>query len=288
MRVAEAAAEVMRHLVTHSAHGYSQPNRAGDGTRETISIQGWGSVTVHGGDYDCSSAVRECYRALGVSTGGFTYTGNERSGLTATGSFRQVPLWSGTQAGDILLRKGHTELVIEVGGRPMQAGFRHSEHGSINGTKGDQTGYESACSPLNLGAWTTKIRYCGPEPREGSDMSAADVWNYAIGQDATAGKGNVPAWQRLSWVHHDTAALYAALCQGHRSPIKGDTSAGDLMTRICYMDWRIREMEPQVAALTEAVKALAQAKGADPDAIAKAVSDAVKAKLESMRIEVGA
>lgn len=121
---------------------------------------------------------------------------------------------------------------------------------------------------------------------EGDEMQAGDVWNYPIGGNATANKDNEPAWQRLSWAHHDTAALYARLTQPYKSPIEGDTSNGDLMTRICYMDARIRAMEPQIAALSEAVRTLAQAKGADPDAIARAVSDAVKAKLETIDLKV--
>lgn len=34
----EAAAQVMEHLINHSAHGYSQDNRAGDGTVEEITL----------------------------------------------------------------------------------------------------------------------------------------------------------------------------------------------------------------------------------------------------------
>ena len=50
------------------------------------------------------------------------------------------------------------------------------------------------------------------------DVSASDVWEYPIGQDATSGKGNVPAWQRLSWIHHDSAANYSALRGGYNGP----------------------------------------------------------------------
>ena len=84
-KVSEAASWIMWHLVTHAAHGYSQPNRMGDGTKETIDVPGWGKVTIAGGDRDCSSAVIECYRALGINVGGATYTGNERQCLLSTG-----------------------------------------------------------------------------------------------------------------------------------------------------------------------------------------------------------
>ena len=133
-KVSEAASWIMWHLVTHAAHGYSQPNRMGDGTKES-------------------------YRALGINVGGATYTGNERQCLLSTGLFEEVPLWGPTFDGDILLRSGHTEMVITVGGRQQQAGFRRSETHGINGRTGDQDGYESTYSPLQLGEWSHKIRY---------------------------------------------------------------------------------------------------------------------------------
>jgi len=40
-----AAALVADHIIDHNAHGYSQPNRAGDGTTETVSIT-WEDYTV--------------------------------------------------------------------------------------------------------------------------------------------------------------------------------------------------------------------------------------------------
>ena len=44
----------------------------------------------------------------------------------------------------------------------------------------------------------------------------------------------------------------------------------------------------QVTALTAAVKTLSESIGADPDTIAKAVQDAVKAKLDALEITVNA
>ena len=162
-KVSEAASWIMWHLVTHPAHGYSQPNRMGDGTREAIDVPGWGKVTIAGGDRDCSSAVIECYRALGINVGGATYTGNERQCLLSTGLFEEVPLYGPSFDGDILLREGHTEMV--VGDTRWQAGFRRSERHSITGAKGDQDGYESTYSALRLSDWTHKIRYYGPDPK---------------------------------------------------------------------------------------------------------------------------
>ena len=176
-KVSEAASWIMWHLVTHSAHGYSQPNRMGDGTKETIDVPGWGKVTIAGGDRDCSSAVIECYRALGINVGGATYTGNERQCLLSTGLFEEVPLYGPSFDGDILLREGHTEMV--VGDTRWQAGFRRSERHSIDGRTGDQDGYESTYSPLKLGEWQHKIRYYGPDDPRGTSVTKAKERNVA-------------------------------------------------------------------------------------------------------------
>lgn len=50
------------------------------------------------------------------------------------------------------------------------------------------------------------------------------------------------------------------------------------------MDKRIREISANNSALTEAVKTLVAAQGADPEKITQMVADAVKAKLDSLQI----
>lgn len=168
------AAEIMLHLVTHPAHGYSQPHRAGDGTIETVKLSDGTVTTVHGGDYDCSEAVRMCYVAAGVLPRGcYMWTGNEAALLKAHG-FAGVGLGD-LRVGDVLLRRGHTEMVVSVGGRLMQAGFRISEHRTINGTKGDQTGWESAYSALNSGAWSWAYRYVGGQPQGAAKAPVHDA-----------------------------------------------------------------------------------------------------------------
>lgn len=72
-------------------------------------------------------------------------------------------------------------------------------------------------------------------------MSESSFWNYPIGKDATKGKANLPAWQRLSWINHDTK-LMAAIIGRHDDGGTKDGTKGDLYTRVCYMDKRIREM----------------------------------------------
>lgn len=168
------AAEIMLHIVTHAAHGYSQPARAGDGTIETLTLSDGTVTTVHGGDYDCSEAVRMCYVAAGVLPRGcYMWTGNE-AGLLKAHGFASVGL-GGLQVGDVLLRHGHTEMVVSVGGRLMQAGFRISEHRTIRGTKGDQTGWESAYSALNPSAWSWAYRYVGGQPTGAAKATVHDA-----------------------------------------------------------------------------------------------------------------
>ena len=173
----------MLHLVTHPAHGYSQPARAGDGTIETLRLSDGTVTTVHGGDYDCSEAVRMCYVAAGVLPRGcYMWTGNEAALLKSHG-FAGVGLGD-LRVGDVLLRRGHTEMVVSVGGRLMQAGFRISEHRTIKGARGDQTGWESAYSALNPSAWSWAYRYVGGQP---TGASKATVHNATVSTSVPAG-----------------------------------------------------------------------------------------------------
>ena len=123
---------------------------------------------------------------------------------------------------------------------------------------------------------------------EGNDMtSAGDVWNYGLGENATSGKNNLPAWVRLSWVHHDTAALYRILTRTDDGGTK-DGSRGDIYTRVCYIDKRVREMTATITAQAAAIEALSKALGSNPADVAKTVETAVKAKLDALEINVTA
>ena len=164
----DALAEVMWHLVTHEAHGYSQYERAGDGTVETLYLSDGTLVSVHGGDYDCSEAIRACVAAVGLIPWGYwdsyMWTGNEPEILTGAGFEAISPYDAGV--GDILLRySGHTEMVVGgYDGELYQAGFRISEQGTIYGQQGDQTGWESTYSTFDpSGNWDVAFRYAGPE-----------------------------------------------------------------------------------------------------------------------------
>lgn len=136
----EAFAQLFEHLCTHDAHGYSQPARAGSGT-ETVSLSGGVTVTIAGGDRDCSSAVCSALKAVGVNIGSASYTGNMRQQLTKNGQFYVSTNISSAQRGDIYLNDTYHTAVCLGNGKLGE--FSISEHGTIKGTQGDQTGWES-------------------------------------------------------------------------------------------------------------------------------------------------
>lgn len=201
-----AAVEVMRHLCSHSAHGYSQPNRQGVGTGatafETITLSDGSRVKIAQGDRDCSSAAIEVYAALGVDVGGATYTGNMRSCMVKTGNFEWISGYSKSKvkAGDILLNETHHAAVCLGGGKLGQ--FSISERGTTHGTRGDQTGYESNVKSLYDYPWDGILRYCGPA-RKGSEAPSEPVkqepaqdWSTAYGDPTIFGTKMAAAWQR--------------------------------------------------------------------------------------------
>lgn len=148
----EIAVRLMKHLVDHNYHGYSQKSRWGDG-EGTCNIEITGKVyELEQGDRDCSSAIISAYEAAGISCGGATYTGNMRSNMVATGNFRWHPMRDGyvAKAGDVYLNEGnHTAMCLsEVPDLLME--FSISETGGIDGEEGDQTGWEShTCAYYN-------------------------------------------------------------------------------------------------------------------------------------------
>ncbi len=141
----QIAVELMKHLVTHDWHGYSQVSRWGDG-EGTCDIDIGGKVyKLEQGDRDCSSGVISAYEAAGISCGGATYTGNMRSCMCATGNFKWHPMSSGyiAQPGDIYLNEAcHTAMCLTVV-PDMLMEFAISETGGIDGAEGDQTDHES-------------------------------------------------------------------------------------------------------------------------------------------------
>ena len=90
---------------------------------------------------------------------------------------------------------------------------------------------------------------------------------------------------RIAYIDQRVRELHEELFDAHDS-CTGDGTNGNVSQRIDYIDMRVREMDVTIAALSEAIKTLSAAQGADPDTIAKAVSDAVKAKLETIKLTV--
>lgn len=126
---------------------------------------------------------------------------------------------------------------------------------------------------------------------EGDDMSAEDVWNFSQngikmrdriqGTDAAANATRTELFRLSQWNNKTHASALGNLVI--EQPVQGGAKLGD---RVAGIDNKTSQLITQVAALTEAVKTLAESKGADPDTIAKAVQEAVKTKLDSLKITV--
>lgn len=186
----EAFAQVMEHLVSHDGgggHGYSQANRMGDGTTETICLSDGTTVTIAGSDRDCSSAVVTALRAVGVNTFGASYTGNMREQLLKTGLFgwRKMGVKS-AQRGDIYLNeKCHTAVCVSPYGSArgdLLAQFSISEKGTVTGTKGDQTGRESNIKAYYSYPWDGTLYWLGDgKTLNGSNTEVADNTVQSLG-----------------------------------------------------------------------------------------------------------
>lgn len=123
------------------------------------------------------------------------------------------------------------------------------------------------------------------------DMSAEDVWNFdqngvkmrdrMQGTDAAANATRTELFRLSHWDNKTHASALGNLVI--EQPVQGGAKLGD---RVAGIDSKTSQLITQVAALTEAVKTLAESKGADPDTIAKTVQEAVKTKLDSLKITV--
>lgn len=165
---ADVIAEVAEHLAADDSHGYSQPNRAGDGGVEHVALSDGTVVAVHTGDYDCSEMVRTCVAAAGLLPWGYwdsyMWTGNEDDVLRNAG-FVRVNL-SSLRRGDVLWKTGHTGVYLGDG---LMADAHGDEWGGITGpNEGDQTGREIEVRGVWSCSWERAYRYMGPE-RDGAD-----------------------------------------------------------------------------------------------------------------------
>lgn len=187
LSVADTAAELMEHLATHNAHGYSQPNRGGVGTGggvgEYVTVSDGRTYGIALGDRDCSSAAIECYAAQGIDCGGAYYTGDMVADMVASGNFEKLPgsTWREAGRGNLLVATGkHTAMALG-GGKLGEAAI--SETGGLHGQVGDQTGYEIRIRDMYDDGWDAVLRYCGPEKEDevtdkDIEKIAAAVWNF--------------------------------------------------------------------------------------------------------------
>ena len=205
------------------------------------------TVTIRGGDRDCSSAVGTCLEAVGLlPPETYVWTGNER-GLLKMCGYVQVNLAS-PERGDVLWREGHTEMYLGDG---MQGGARIDETGGVHGpAKGDQTGNEIGRSPYDLGywKWESAWRYFGTKTCGGIPIAeaTAQVMDHLIDHAAhgysqdhrdgdgttetitlTWGEGRVPltidGWVGLNTVRYlqeDMGTPVDGLITGQYSPNK--------------------------------------------------------------------
>lgn len=140
LTISERIAQTAEHVIYHDVHGYSQPNRSGDGTQERLTYSDGSQYVIHGGDYDCSELARVCVNC-GI-TGNYSapikymWTGNEYDELINVGFTMISPYYA--CRGDILLRNGHTEIHL---GNGLCGGARIGDAG-IDGVQGDQGGWE--------------------------------------------------------------------------------------------------------------------------------------------------
>lgn len=133
-----------------------------DGTTEMIRLSDGTTVTIAGGDRDCSSAVITALRAVGINTFGASYTGNMKSELLKTGLFVwQAMGKASAKRDDIYLNeRHHTAVCVSPYGSArgdLLAQFSISERGTVAGTKGDQNGRESNIKPYYSYPWNGKL-----------------------------------------------------------------------------------------------------------------------------------
>lgn len=83
---------------------------------------------------------------------------------------------------------------------------------------------------------------------ERDSMTAQDVWDYEIGEDATAGKNNWAAWKRLS-------ALQSTYCNPHDNVANGQKGV-ITHNQIDYIDARVDNMYNLIINMSADIKAI--------------------------------
>lgn len=115
--VANKIAAAMKAACANNNIGYSQSDRRS--LYNIVSKNGWNIAAAGRCNCDCSSLVAVCVNAAGIKVSPDMYTGNELRILQSTGAFTTYTAASYTKSaanlktGDILLRTGHTAVVVQ-------------------------------------------------------------------------------------------------------------------------------------------------------------------------------
>lgn len=135
----EVAVQIMLHLCTHNAHGYTMNMEDRQGTgKETVDVYGH-KYTIAGGDRDCSSALLSALRAAGIDCGEASYTGNMRKELVNSGNFVVEPMSYIAQSGDIYLEDDcHTAMCLSSEPDILMEFSGNEKGGAYGGKVGDQ------------------------------------------------------------------------------------------------------------------------------------------------------
>lgn len=169
LSVAERIAQCAEQIAADPQFGYSQPNRAGSGSK-TIKYSDGTTYAIRGGDLDCSEMVRRCVNAaLGREAIGYMWTGDEDAKLRAQGFERMAYSASEVRRGDVLWVSGHTGVALGGG---LQADAHGDEYGGITGPNGgDQTGHEVEVRSLR--SWAYAYRYASDGAAAGPSVASA-------------------------------------------------------------------------------------------------------------------
>lgn len=154
MSVIETAVNWAIGIANDDSHGYDQAHRDGP-------------------DYDCSSLLCWAYYNAGLNTRpGYTpatgtmYNVFINAGFNDVTSQCNLKTGVGLERGDVLLKKGHTEMYI---GNGQNVGAHMNEFGGIEGGRtGDQTGNEISVDSYYNAPWTWVLRY--PESSKGVSL----------------------------------------------------------------------------------------------------------------------
>ena len=117
-KTANKIASAMIKACKNDNIGYNQNDRTS--LYKLASANGWQIDKVGKCNTDCSSLVSVCVNTAGITVSKDMYTGNEKEVLEKTGKFitytsnEYCKKPDNLKKGDILLKKGHTAVVIEV------------------------------------------------------------------------------------------------------------------------------------------------------------------------------